>query len=575
MNPSTSPEFRRQIYHLLIVVTIAVVCGRICGAGRVYEPWISRAEPGQSDFIEDDPRGKWPTKRPEPMPSMGANDRSRWATVRALVDEGAYSIGQRESFPVGAASIVGGLGAAGGVGPTLPLALAGVPKNYRDTGFAVAEESASWGTIDKVLDPKTGKFYSSKPPLLPTLVAGEYWLLKNTFGWSITRDRWLVMRTILLTINALPFAVYLVVLSRLVERLGGADWTRLLIVAAACFGTFLTTFATTFNNHTIAACTTLFALAAAWPVLAGAPALLPGKASGGWKPAEKNEREAETIPTEPTPATPPESEPPTPPVPVDIPRWRFALAGFFASLTAAFELPAACLPAGLFALMLLRQPRKTLRFAAPAALLPVAAFFATNYAAIGQLTPAYGEFGGPWYEYEGSYWKPDPSKSKRGIDNAAKNETRGDYAFHFLIGHHGLVSLTPFWLLSVVGVAFGLRHWRGDPGATRADGRPGFFALALLTAFVSTAVLGFFLLVTTTANYGGMTSGLRWLFWMTPLWLLVALPAADRLARYTAGRGLGLALLGASVFSAAYPALIPWRQPWLYQLLDYLGWVPY
>ena len=57
-----------------------------------------------------------------------------------------------------------------------------------------------WQGIDKVLHPGELKFYSSKPPLLPTLVAGEYWLLKKLFGWSIVQERWQVVRVILLTV---------------------------------------------------------------------------------------------------------------------------------------------------------------------------------------------------------------------------------------------------------------------------------------------------------------------------------------------------------------------------------------
>src|ERR1700729_1886733 len=169
---SVPTAFRRQIYTLLIVVTVAVVSGRICNVGRYYEPWMARAEPGQIDFAADDPRSGWPTKRPEPMPSLGANDRSRWATVRALVDNGTYELGYRE------------FDASGNV-------VRGANGKPADKGFIFGEEGGSWGTIDKVMDPNTGKFYSSKPPLLPTMVAGEYWFLKHTFGWSIVADRWL------------------------------------------------------------------------------------------------------------------------------------------------------------------------------------------------------------------------------------------------------------------------------------------------------------------------------------------------------------------------------------------------
>src|SRR5262249_17883362 len=51
-----------------------------------------------------------------------------------------------------------------------------------------------------------------------------------------------------------------------------------------------------------------------------------------------------------------------------------------------------------------------------------------------------------WYDYEGSYWQP---KNLRGIDRGEASLLI--YAFHVLIGHHGLFSLTPIWLLSVIG----------------------------------------------------------------------------------------------------------------------------
>ena len=91
-------------------------------------------------------------------------------------------------------------------------------------------------------------------------MAGEYWLLKHAFGWSITEHRYPVVRTILLTVNGLLLVVYLIFLARLVEQFGTSDWGRLFVLAAGCFATFLTTFANTLNNHNVAACCALFAL---------------------------------------------------------------------------------------------------------------------------------------------------------------------------------------------------------------------------------------------------------------------------------------------------------------------------
>ncbi|MEZ6071329.1 MAG: hypothetical protein R3C10_13920 [Pirellulales bacterium] len=76
-------------------------------------------------------------------------------------------------------------------------------------------------------------------------------------------------------------------------------------------------------------------------------------------------------------------------------------------------------------------------------------------------------------------------------------------------------------------------------------------------------------------NYGGMTTGFRWLFWLAPLWLVAIIPAA-RL-----GPGMPLAtrrvylLLAVSVGSAAYAVWNPWTHPWIWNFLEYLeqiGW---
>ena len=85
-------------------------------------------------------------------------------------------------------------------------------------------------------------------------MAGEYWLLKHGLGWSITEQPWLVVGTIVLTVNWLSWLVYLLLLARLIELFGGSDWGRLYVLAAACFATLMTPFLISINNHTVAAC---------------------------------------------------------------------------------------------------------------------------------------------------------------------------------------------------------------------------------------------------------------------------------------------------------------------------------
>ena len=73
-------------------------------------------------------------------------------------------------------------------------------------------------------------------------------------------------------------------------------------------------------------------------------------------------------------------------------------------------------------------------------------------------------------------------------------------------------------------------------------------------------------------NYGGGTSGFRWMFWLAPLWLLTMLPMADILARRRWTRALALLLLALSVLSASYPIWNPWSHPWLMNLTQNLDW---
>jgi hypothetical protein len=96
-----------------------------------------------------------------------------------------------------------------------------------------------------------------------------------------------------------------------------------------------------------------------------------------------------------------------------------------------------------------------------------------------------------------------------------------------------------------------------------------------MTLVVSATVFAFYLTRTQSYNYGGNTSGPRWLFWLIPLWLLAVPTAADRLAGTTPGRLLAACLLGASCLSAFYPAWNPWRNPWILQLLEFNGWLRY
>ncbi len=496
---------RRSIYLLLTWVAVAIATAKVVGVELVVEP--SRFQPPPGTFGSDRPANFTPTKawtpaRPEPTPLLSSNDRSRWATARALVDNGTFVVGQRQN-----------LGAK--------------EPPFGDEGIIF---EGGWEAVDKVMDPQTGKFYSTKPPLFPVMMAAEYWLLKHAVGWQFNRDKWPIVVTILLTFNVLPFAVYLILLARLIEQYGTSDFAKVFTFAAAAFGTFVMTFAVTINNHTPAVFCVLFAL---YPLLRK-------------RPTGSSESRADLF-----------------------------FSGFFAGLTATFELPAAAFTAGLAVPLLLARPKSLVWFL-PGVLVPIVALLACMYAAMGSLLPAYGEFGGPWYKYAGSHWNKIDDPNARGID--FNKQGTPVYAFNLLLGHHGWFSLTPVWLLALAGLASQLRTGNSERGEKVTSGEGRVLSqrqLAFGTLTISAVVFAFYLMQTKSYNYGGNTATARWLMWLTPLWLFGLLAGAERVAASAWGQRIAAGLLGFSVLSVFYPAWNPWRSPWLLQLAEALDWVHY
>jgi hypothetical protein len=522
---------RGLVYTLLIGLAVGLSLGRIASVERVVEPSVHRA-----DTDTTTPRPAWPSKRPEPWPTFGSNDRARWALARALVEEGTFVVGRRDRTVV-VCSGPAVLAATNPFAASCLLAAGYQARISSDRGIIFEE---GWQSVDKVLHPARLEYYSTKPPLLSLLVAGEYWLLKNYLGWSLVEQRWEIVRLTLVVFNVLPLIVYLLCLSALAERLASSDWARYYLLAAAGFATLVTPFLISLNNHTVATVAVAVALYAvirtreggglAWPMLAG-------------------------------------------------------LAAGFAGVN---ELPSFALVAALAFWLLLAGHRAGLLVYVLAVLLPVAAYLGTNYLQLERLTPAYAEFGTVWYEYEGSHWRIPEGQTKRGIDFARRNgETWQTYAFHLTLGHHGWFSLTPIMFLGLVGLLLGMftALARLASGSSISDSPDrvgnviaplsGFDRLLLfsLTLLMSLVVFAFYLLK--SDNYGGWSNGPRWLMWLTPLWLLGMLPLLDRLAGSRLGRFVALVLLVASILSMSYQLWNPWRHPWIYNWMESRGWISY
>lgn len=487
-------------------------------------------------------------------PMLSANDRSRWCTVRSLVDEGTYAID--------------------------PLVQLRHPETKR----------RFWKSIDMVRHRGPDgheHYYSSKPPLLATLLAGQYWVFREVTGLTLAENPFAVMRWMLVFSNVLPLLLYFYVLWQFVQRVATTGAAALYTMAAATWGTFLTTFAVTINNHLPGAIAALLATWWTWRIWSG---------ERRW--------------------------------------WLFAGAGLLGAFAVTNELPALALFACLAALVAWRCPWRAVLAFAPAAALVGVSFFVTNYLAHGTWSPAYAHrHDGPllttatadaipeldsgvgevpsairdamvranlplsdqarvvvhaagrrwgvwdrvgaqryaliatadgveirrwenWYDYEGSYW----STARDGVDRGEASPWT--YTLHAVLGHHGILSLTPIWLLSIGGV---IAMVRGRPRGFRIFGW-------MVIAVTGVCLLFYLSRPALDRNYGGVSCGFRWMFWFIPLWLICLVPAADRLLQTGWGRVIALALLAVSVFSAAYSAANPWSHPWFWQWGNYIGW---
>ncbi len=387
---------------------------------------------------------------------LGANDNSRWDTIWSLTERGSYII-----------------------------------------------DDAPFLTIDKVK--RDGHFYSSKPALLPTMLAGVAYVVKAAGRFALSDHPERVGRIILVLANLVPLVAYLELYRRLLIRFRFERMTQMYCLAAAAGGTYLTAYCVTLNNHTVAAFSCFFAMYCVLRIW------YEGVRAG----------------------------------------YLFAAAGLFAAFAACNDLPAFVFTAAVFGYLVWLDRPRALRWFLPAAAVPILAFLVTNYFATGGLLPYYAYTNSELYHYEGSYWN-----EPHGIDALTRRpEPRWVYLLHMLVGHHGFFSLTPIFLLSLLSVA---QHIRGKLLTFRA------FSY-LVPALLGTVTL--FYLAASHRNYGGVCQGLRWFFWMIPLWMIMLPPIMDRCWRYLPTTVLAVLVLGVSAISVAYAVPDPWSRSWLHELL--------
>ncbi len=118
-------------------------------------------------------------------PFFSANDRSRWCTIASLAIDGTYQIDK--------------------------LLELRDPTTKRRT----------WYTIDLVRHRASDgelHYYSSKPPLLPTIYTGVYLIVRNATGKTLMNNTFFIAKVMLIIVNLIPLAILWMILAEKVNR---------------------------------------------------------------------------------------------------------------------------------------------------------------------------------------------------------------------------------------------------------------------------------------------------------------------------------------------------------------------
>ncbi len=490
------------------------------------------------------------------LPFYSANDRSRWCTLVSLVEYGTYEIDE--------------------------IVFREDPKNKRRI----------WYSIDIVRHRGAdGKqhYYSSKPPFLTTLYAGVYWGFHKLTGLKLSEEPFFVARSLLLIYNLIPLIGYWFLLIWLIERTTLDPWSRLFLVFAAVWAMYSSTFAATLNNHLPGIIAVMISLACLiritvdrashwiWPTLCGLSAAfaiaceLPALAWWSIIPVVLLISMRKLLP---------------------IALYTAASLPIFAGILITTQLahgdlkpPYMHREAGPVITTLPRDPAsetpdtaiETLRQSlieaqqAPSDKLELRAarqsntweLFDTEKQICWAVAATEDKWEirewNDWYDYPKTYWVPE---RKSGVDKGEPSHLV--YAFHTLIGHRGILSLTPIWFFVFPGA---LIAWRT---------KPEYRYIYIAAIIVSLVCIGFFLArPLEDRNYGGVCSGFRWVFWLAPLWMLFLPLGIEQVSKTPLGRSIALFALGISIFSATFPWNNPWTQPWTFQILEYFEFIKY
>ncbi|MBX7258889.1 MAG: hypothetical protein K1Y02_21175 [Candidatus Hydrogenedentes bacterium] len=265
-------------------------------------------------------------------------------------------------------------------------------------------------TVDKVMVRgieedgvvRGGRMISSKPPVLPLIMTGEFLAIRAATGWSLDDETQArrVLDVMTVTIMGGSFLLTLVFFLKTLRLFAIPPGVRLVLLVALAFGTQLMGFSTSISNHVPAA-----------------GVLMVASYFGLGLAAEK---------LAPVPA-------------------RFVAFGFFGALVPELDMPLGVFVFFIGLSLLTRFPRQTLSWVLMGALPPLALHVAIMMAVTGSPLPV--QMRKITYLFEDSYWR-----HPLGIDGLS--EPKPVYLFHLTFGRCGVYALYPILL---AGLAAGLK----------------------------------------------------------------------------------------------------------------------
>jgi len=262
--------------------------------------------------------------------------------------------------------------------------------------------------VDKVM--VDGHLLSSKPPVMPLLMTGEYLLLRSIGGLDLDKREDLrpILSFMVFTLCQATFAIGLAFFAATVSLFVSSPWRAAVPLALLAFASPLPGYAQQLNNHTPAAAALMVAVYFAMALVTGKRALA---------------------------------------------SWRFVAFGFSSALVFVFDLPTVIFAVMAGLLLLRRFPKQTLVWASVGALIPVLIHLCCLWTVSGDLRPV--QMRESTYLFESSYWR-----NPLGID--ALNEPKLAYLFNITFGRIGLFVLFPVLIVSVIGCMTLLRRGRAE-----------------------------------------------------------------------------------------------------------------